>query len=189
VWNNVPVKLKYYRSYQVHVMVAPKLKSRYINVYLPSEKVKQEWEEDAKNAGLTLSKFVFEAVEAFRTAKDDVPRFELANELAETKEEVQKLRSDLKLKNLLLEKLESDFYKARYADFAKVDADEGRRRHDEDLIMILKRGKAVEGFAILTELGIDPRETEAVKLVNNQLESLRRFGLVEETAEGWRWIR
>lgn len=170
-------------------MVAPKLKSRYINVYLPSEKVKREWEEDAKKAGLTLSKFVFEAVEAFRAAKDDVPRFELVSELAKTKEVVQKLRSDLKLKTLLLEKLESDVYKARYADFAEVDADEGSRRHDEDLIKILSRGKAIEGYAILTELGIDPRETEAVKLVNNQLESLRRFGLVEETAGGWRWIK
>jgi len=170
-------------------MVAPKLKSRYINVYLPSEKVKLEWEEDAKKAGLTLSKFVFEAVESFRTAKDDVPRFELVSELAETKEEIQKLRSDLKMKNLLLEKLESDVYKARYTDFAEVDVEEGSRRHDEDLIRILRRGKAIEGYAILTELGIDPRETEAVKLVNNQLESLRRFGLVEETAGGWRWIR
>jgi len=170
-------------------MVAPKLKSRYINVYLPSEKVKHLWEEDAKKAGLTLSKFVFEAVESFRTSKDDIPRFELVSELAETKEEMQKLRSDLKMKNLLLEKLEADVYKARYTDFGEVDADEGRRRHDEDLIRILKRGKAVEGYAILTELGIDPRETEAVKLVNNQLESLRRFGLVEETAAGWMWLK
>jgi len=102
---------------------------------------------------------------------------------------MQKLRSDLKMKNLLLEKLEADVYKARYTDFGEVDADEGRRRHDEDLIRILKRGKAVEGYAILTELGIDPRETEAVKLVNNQLESLRRFGLVEETAAGWMWLK
>jgi hypothetical protein len=41
----------------------------------------------------------------------------------------------------------------------------------------------------LKELGIDPGETEAVKLINNQLESLRRFGLVEETANGWWWIK
>jgi hypothetical protein len=41
----------------------------------------------------------------------------------------------------------------------------------------------------LKELGVDPGETEAVKLVNNQLESLQRFGLVKETAQGWRWIK
>jgi hypothetical protein len=41
----------------------------------------------------------------------------------------------------------------------------------------------------LKELAINPSETEAVKLVNNQLESLRRFSLVEETANGWRWLK
>jgi len=66
---------------------------------------------------------------------------------------------------------------------------EGTRRHDEDLIKVLRHRKSVEGYAILKELGVDPRDTEAVKLVNNQLESLRRFGLVEETGTGWRWIK
>jgi hypothetical protein len=66
---------------------------------------------------------------------------------------------------------------------------EGIRNHDQELIKILQRGKALDGYLILKELGINPGETEAVKLVNNQIESLRRFGLVEETANGWRWIK
>jgi hypothetical protein len=90
---------------------------------------------------------------------------------------------------LLLEKLESDVYKARYDSFKEVQMDEGTRRHDEDLIKALRRGKPLDGFMILNELGVDPRDTEAAKLANNQLESLRRFGLVEETADGWRWIK
>jgi hypothetical protein len=31
-------------------MVAPGLKARYVDVYLPSEAAKQQWEEDAKKA-------------------------------------------------------------------------------------------------------------------------------------------
>ena len=85
--------------------------------------------------------------------------------------------------------MESDVYKARYDSFKEIEIAEGKRRHDEELIKILKRGKAVEGYAILKELGIDPRDTEAVKLVNNQLESLCRFGLIEEKSSGWRWIK
>ena len=46
-------------------MVAPGLKDRYVDVYLPSENAKLEWEEEAKKAGLPMSKFVFEAVEAY----------------------------------------------------------------------------------------------------------------------------
>ena len=170
-------------------MVAPALKARYVDVYLPSEAAKRQWEGDAKKAGMPLSRFVFEAVEAFRAAKNEKPRSDFVKELAEAKEDLQKLRSELKLKNMLLEKLEGDVYKARYESFKEIEIGEGTRRHDEELIRILKRGKAVEGYTILKELGIDPRDTEAVKLVNNQLESLRRFGLVEEKSNGWRWIK
>jgi len=170
-------------------MVAPGLKARYVDVYLPSENAKLEWEEEAKKAGLPMSKFVFEAVEAYRAAKNEAPRSDMVRELAEAKEEAQKLRSELKMKTLLLEKLEADVYKARYANFREVEMGEGTRRHDQELINVLKRGKALEGYTILKELSIDPGDTEAVKLVNNQLESLRRFGLVEETANVWRWIK
>jgi len=170
-------------------MVAPSLKTRYVDVYLPSEKAKHQWEEDAKKAGLPLSRFVFEAVEAFRTGRKEAPRSDLIRELADVKEEAQKLRSELKMKDMLLEKLEGEVYKARYENFKEVEMGLGTRRHDEDLIKVLKRGKALEGYAVLKELGIDPRDTEAVKLVNNQIESLRRFGLVEETGDGWRWIK
>ena len=93
------------------------------------------------------------------------------------------------MKNMLLEKLEGEVYKTRYESFKEIELSEGSRRHDIELIKILRHGKAIEGYAILKELSIDPRDTEAVKLVNNQLESLRRFGLVEEDADGWRWIK
>jgi hypothetical protein len=40
-------------------MVAPGLKARYIDVYLPSKEAKHEWEEEAKKAGLSLSTLTF----------------------------------------------------------------------------------------------------------------------------------
>jgi hypothetical protein len=73
-------------------MVAPGLKARYNDVYLPSKEAKHEWEEDAKKAGLPMSKFIFEAMEPFRAAKDETPKSEIVRELAEAKEETQKLR-------------------------------------------------------------------------------------------------
>ena len=170
-------------------MVAPGLKTRYVDVYLPSEEAKKRWEEEAEKAGIPLSKFVFEAVEAFRASRKETQRSDLIKELAETKEELQKVRSELKMKNLLLEKLEGDVYKSRYDSFKEVQMEEGTRGHDQDLIKALRRGKPLDGYAILGELGVDPKDTAAVKLVNNQLESLRRFGLVEETADGWKWIK
>ena len=78
-------------------MVVPGLKARYVDVYLPSENAKREWEEEAKNAGLPMSKFVFEAVEAFRATRNETPKPNIINELAEIKEENQKLRSELRM--------------------------------------------------------------------------------------------
>jgi hypothetical protein len=144
-------------------------------VYLPSKAAKHEWEEEAKKAGLPMSKFVFVAVEAFRALKDETPRYEMVKELAEAKEEAQKLRAELKMKTMLLEKLDADVYKARYASFHEVEMAEGTRRHDQELIKILQRGKALEGYAILKELAIDPGETEAVKLVSRQSSRVVKF--------------
>lgn len=98
-------------------MVASGLKGRYIDVYLPSEEAKHEWEEEAKKAGLPMLKFIFAAVEAFRAAKEETPRSALVKQLADAKEESQKLRTELKMKTLLLEKLEAEVYKARYSGF------------------------------------------------------------------------
>jgi hypothetical protein len=42
-----------------------------------------------------LSKFVFDAVEAFRAAKDEKPRPDFVRELAEVKEETQSFAASL----------------------------------------------------------------------------------------------
>ena len=41
-------------------------------------------------------------------------------------------------------------------------------------------------LSMLAEEGYD---SDAVRLISNQLEELRRFGLVRETANGFRWIK
>ncbi len=41
-------------------------------------------------------------------------------------------------------------------------------------------------LSMLAEEGYD---SDAVRLISNQLEELRRFGLVKETANGFRWIK
>ena len=115
------------------------------------------------------------------------PRPELAKELAQLREENRKLRDELKLKTLVLDKYEAKLYKLRYDAFSKPEEFNGVRKHDVELVAILKRGRTLDGYEILKELGIDPKDSEAVKVVSNQLENLRRFGLVDETLTGWKW--
>lgn len=171
-------------------MVAPSLKERYTTVYFPSEDDKKRWDDLAKKAKVPLSKFVYEMAERSLDDEKEISRSELIKELSEVKEEAQKLRGDIKIKNMLIEKLENEIYKTRYSSFSDIDFDLGKRRFDEDLITVLtNKNKAIDGYAIIKELGIDPNDSDAVKLVGNQLEALRRFGLVEETGSGWRWMK
>jgi hypothetical protein len=79
----------------------------------------------SEEAGLPMSKFVFEAVEAFRAAKDETPWSNMVGELPEAKEEAQKLRSELKMKTMLLEKLEADVYKALTPTSRKSKGEKG----------------------------------------------------------------
>jgi len=75
------------------------------------------------------------------------------------KEEAQKLRAELKMKTMLLRSWM--LMSIRPAMPASMSRDGRRtRRHDQELIKILQRGKALEGYAILKELGVDPGETE-----------------------------
>lgn len=65
---------------------------------------------------------------------------------------------------------------------------EGANEYDSELVVILRRGGIIDTRELLTGLGIDPRNSQAVRLVSNQLEGLRRFGLVIETHNGWKWV-
>ena len=105
-------------------MVAPGLVDRYVNVYFPSKDDKKRWEAAAEEKGLTLSKFIFGTIESVLSAEKETPRYELVQELSDLKGEVQKLSSELKMKNLLLEKLEAEIYKTRYASFGEADRKE-----------------------------------------------------------------
>jgi len=94
---------------------------------------------------------------------------------------------ELKLKSLPLERQETELYKLRFESFGN-ERETGTRAMDVELVKILKRGRTLSGNEILKELNIDPRDSEAVKLVRNQLDTLQRYGLARETQRGWQWL-
>jgi hypothetical protein len=99
----------------------------------------------------------------------------------------RQLEQENSLQKANLEIMQAEVYKQRFADFEQVDA-LGMHSYDRALVDMLKRGKVLDFQEILGGLGIDPRDSQAVKLVSNQLEELKRFGLIRESAHGWRWL-
>jgi hypothetical protein len=167
-------------------MVKPD-KSRYVYVYLPSLEDKKRWEKLAEEAKVPLSKFVIEMVEDSLAESEFKPRAEMTKELGKLRSDNRQLRDELKLKNIVLEKFETELKRYRSEAFLE-NKFEGVRKYNKEIIAILKRGRVVDSYSLLEQLGINPSDADLVKSVSNQLEDLEAFGLVASTSRGWRWI-
>jgi len=157
-------------------------------IYPPSKELIEEWRAESEEHGTSLNNYIIEMVEKSRHSETTNPRPDLSRENSELKEENRKLRDDLRIKELILQKYESELYKFRYGAFSDIN-NQGQKEYDEKLVIALKRGRTMSDWDIYSELGIDPRDAEAVKLVSNQLRGLMRYRLIEETSLGWRWIK
>ena len=167
-------------------MVMPD-KSRYVYVYLPSAEEKRRWEKLATDAGVPLSQFVIQAVEDSLAESEFRPRAEMTKEIGKLRSESKQLRDELKLKNIVLEKYETELKRYRSEAFLE-DKFEGIRKYNKEIIAILKHGGVVDSHSLLEQIGIDPKEADLVKAISKQLEDLEAYDLVTSTVRGWRWI-
>ena len=168
-------------------MVMPD-KSRYVYLYLPTVEDKQRWQSLADEAGMPLTKFVIEVVESKLAEESDFkPRGELVLELEKMKRENKDLRDDLKQKKIVLDKYENELKRYRSEAFL-VDAFQGVREYNKEIIAILKRSGVVDSYKLLEELGINLNDVDLVKAISKQLEDLEAFGIVTSTQRGWKWV-
>ena len=167
------------------------VKKRAIYVYLPSVEQKERWEEYASRQGTSISKFVAEHVEN-SLRQEEEPGYQSRGDLwrmvKELKEQLDKLTREKKVLELALERLEAELRRYRAQPFLEEDF-MGVRGYQKELVEILREGKVVGSDEILSRLGIDPSEQEAVKAVSKQLENLEGYGLVKSSPKGWKWIQ
>jgi predicted transcriptional regulator len=166
------------------------VKQRAIYVYPPSLKITEDWKNRAEKAGTSISKFVIERVEdSIRREEGEesyLNRLELIKRLDKAEEELKKLRSDNRLLKKLVDNLDNELKRYRAKPFLKEDF-QGIRRFEQELIDLLRKGDSYTGEAILANLNVNPSDTDLVKAVNNQLEILENYGLVEYVGRGWKW--
>jgi len=166
------------------------IKKRAIYVYLPSEKMVEDWKSGADKAGVSISKFVLDRVEDSVRKEDGeegyLSRLELIKKLSSSEEELKKLRQDNRMLKNLVDNLDNELKKLRAEPFLQDDF-RGTRRYNQELIDLLRDGRSYTGEDILTHLNINPSDTNLVKAVNTQLEVLEGYGLVEYAGRGWKW--
>ena len=165
------------------------IKKRAIYVYLPSIERVGRWKELAKRQGTSISKFVAEHVEN-SLRQEEEPGYKSRAELLK---ETRKLGGDLgeeRKKNrrldMVVERLERELRRYRAKPFLEEDF-EGVRSFQKELVEALRDSGTLSSEEILSRLGVDPSEHEAVKAISKQLEILASYGLVQSTPRGWRW--
>lgn len=161
-------------------------KTRYTYVYHPSRPHKERWEKLAAKAHTSLSKYIISIVDGVIDEKEELaPRH--VRELSGLKNEINTMREDLQRKNILLERYEAELKRYRAAPWLKSDF-AGSRRLSEDLVRVLKTRRHVVKSQLIEALGVDLRETDLIKAIDGQLETLEGFGVVKAVNDNLQWV-
>jgi hypothetical protein len=167
------------------------IKKRAIYVYLPSLEMTEEWKRRAEEKETSISKFVIERVEESLSREDEDDRYqsrvELLTQVKNAEDELRELRQENRLLRKLLDNQETELKRYRSQPFLEEDF-KGVREFDKDLIGVLKRGGAHLDDSILSELNVKTTDVDLVKAIRIELDALERYGLVEFTVKGWKWI-
>ncbi|KXB00136.1 hypothetical protein AKJ47_00610 [candidate division MSBL1 archaeon SCGC-AAA261G05] len=167
------------------------IKQRRVDVYLDSMERKEEWEEAAREMGMSLSRFVQHCVEdSLGRGGPDLVKPSLVEEKEEEIEELEdsisELRRKIDRKNKVIERLEDDLRKRRMEPFLDGEF-EGVRRYEKELIEILKENGWHSDSEILRRLKVNLKDEETLRAIRYQLERLERYGLVKTGRSGWKW--
>ena len=167
--------------------MAPKrYNGRRAEIYFPSEKLMQEWKDDAKKARLPLSSWIFATVEANRAALGD-QAIDTDRDLQTIREENRRLRLELESLTREHEHQKAELFKLKNEIFAN-DRLAGCGEFDRRLVNALRSGGSLPPREILAELQVDQRDADAIQIVTRQLHVLQDLGPVQEGLKGWRWI-
>jgi hypothetical protein len=96
------------------------------------------------------------------------------------------LRNDLEKNEARLRELETQIFKLQQAVF--LHDQPGQENYSKKLIQVLRSGSIWPNRDLLAELNVNPDDGTAIQIVTNELQSLQDFGLVKESARGWKWI-
>ena len=165
-------------------------KERLVYVYLPSHKMINQWKQKAKQAKMSLSKFVIEHVNNSLQQEENqheyYTRIELQQQNKKLLEENQKLQKKNSQLNTLVERLEEELRTYRIQPFINPTF-QGKRTYEPQLITLLKQYREIRKEDILKKLNINPMDIDTVKAIKNQLEHLEQYGLIKDKGGKWQW--
>jgi len=169
-------------------MVKPD-RERYIWLYCHSVEDKKRYQALADVADAPLSKYLLGIIDDALAAREDPGnRAATVKELDALKEENKKLREDLRLRGMLIERLETENKKHKEAAFLNPSFS-GVREYDPEIIEAIRNHGPIRTPRLLERLNIDPGDLNGIEALSRQLENLEAHGLVERSSNGWMWAK
>ncbi|MHC1687954.1 MAG: hypothetical protein AB9879_09645 [Methanothrix sp.] len=162
-------------------------KDRTLTIYFDSKKELNDLVEAASKAKLSNSQFAQEMIRR-GMAQPTTPDTTLIEESTRAREELTKLRHELKDKSAAMEKMETELFALRHSVFANERL-AGELAFSHDLVEFLQDGRIRRSDEIMKALQIDSKNIDAIKILSGQLRALRHLKLIEEGPRGWKWIR
>jgi hypothetical protein len=167
-------------------MTRPEYNGRQFCLILPSRADLLQWHADALDVGLPLNRYVYEMVEKAREIPLG-PNPDVLREAAQSREELARLRRELKDATAARQKLETEIFALKGSLFLQPTP-EGRSSLSSELIDLLQDGHVWRSAEIMAALNIDSKNIDAIKVLAGQLHALSDLKMIEETAKGWSWL-
>ncbi len=156
-------------------------KDRQFNLILPTASDLEKWRAAAAESQVSLNMYIFEMVE--RALKRPVASPAPSKDLQAAREELFKTKEELRLKTMMLEKKEEELFKLQHRG---VLLSKGQDSFAE-LLDRLKTGGTWSTDELIRAQGLDPKDSEIMAIIYQQLTLLQKAGLVAEESRGWRW--
>ncbi len=118
--------------------------------------------------------------------KEHAPRVKLIENLQKLKDENDELRKQNKILNKVVDSLDEELRSFRLKPFLDSLGD-GIRQYETELIDLFRRRKVLRNDELLDILNIDTTDSDIIKAINKQLESLQRYGVIKVVPGGWKW--
>jgi len=165
-------------------------KERCIWVYLPSHEMLQQWTDFKDKAQMSFSKFIIEHVNNSLKQEQNKEgyssRAELLDDMKKLQEENKELYKKIKMYESLVMRLEEENREYRAKPFFEENYT-GNREYEKELSALFVTRLEVRKEDVYEHLGVNLQDTEKVKGIKKQIETLERYGLLKDIGGKWRW--
>jgi predicted RNase H-like nuclease (RuvC/YqgF family) len=172
------------------------ISERRIYVYAESVEQANQWKKTAKNAGMPISRYISELLEDHINAEDTgTARKELQKNIMLMEDQNKQLRAEnvnlsqqIERTNKLIERYEEQLQQLKQGAWLEDSKFDGVRDYEKKLISLLKEQKSIREEKLLDLLHILPTDTNAIKAIMNQIETLLDYGVIKVNKGCYQWL-